>query len=96
MQKMMNFILYIDGKPTFLVVAKDKDAAELGMRKNLLGVEPFKTIEAKMAVDAPFEDMVRITLLALNKQVVELNAILAQAANDAATAQAQGLTGRRR
>lgn len=85
------FIMYIDDKPTYLVAAKDAEKAELGVRQQLLqdGVSG-KKVKAVAAFDAKFEDFTRVTLLALNAQILNVGAILANAAQQAAAAGAAG------
>lgn len=72
------FVVYVDDKPQFVVAAKDKEAAETGMRQVMLG-QAYKKISAVLATDAKFEDMARTTLLSTLSQLTRLNGILTQA-----------------
>lgn len=76
MQALSFFVLYIDGKPLFVVAAADAEKAEIGMRQERLGKEPFKTVKAVALLEAKFEDVQRVGMAAVLSQLTQVSAML--------------------
>ncbi len=75
-QALSFFIMYIDGKPMFVVAAQDAEKAEIGMRQERLGKTPFKTIKAVPLLDAKIEDVHRVGITAVLSQLTQVSAML--------------------
>jgi len=88
-EKLTFYVIYVDAKPLYIVGAVSADAAVQGFRENMLGKVQFTQLQAVEATEAPFEDMARMTLLAVLTQVSQFNQALA------AMAQQQPRGGRR-
>jgi hypothetical protein len=75
MQALSFFLLYLDGKPTYTVAAKDKESAETGMRQQLLG-QDIKEVKAVPFTEANEADVLRIGLCSVLTQMTQINALL--------------------
>lgn len=75
MQALSFFLLYLDGQPTYTVAAKDKDAAETGMRQNLLG-QGVKEIKAVPFAEADQADALRVGLCSVLTQLTQINGMM--------------------
>lgn len=66
------FLLYIDGKPSALIVGKDAEHAAVNFRSQLIGQQQkIGLVAAVAAEEAPFEDFVRTALIALWSQIYQ-------------------------
>jgi hypothetical protein len=75
MQALQFFLIYFDGRPMFVVAAKDAETAEMGMRSQELG-KGIKGIKARSLQDAPVEDVQRTALQAILSQLTQVSAAL--------------------
>lgn len=76
MQALSFFVMYIDGKPMFVVAAQDAEKAEIGMRQDRLGKTPFKTIKAVPLMEASDSDINRVGTSAILSQLTQVSAML--------------------
>lgn len=75
MQALQFFLIYFDGKPMFIVAAKDVETAETGMRAQELG-KGIKKISAVSLQTAPLEHVQRLGLQAVLSQLTQVGAAL--------------------
>lgn len=76
MQALTFFVMYIDGKPQFVVAAQDAEKAEIGMRQQQLGQKPFKSIKAVPLLDADEKDLQRVGIAAILSQITQVSTML--------------------
>ena len=71
------FIVYLDNVAMFIVASKDAQAAELGLRQQLLGMKPApKEIKARTLAESPTDDVLKIGLAAIMTQLTNVQALL--------------------
>lgn len=75
MQALAFFVIYLDGKPAFIVAAKDAETAENGLRQNMLGQKIGK-VKAVSLFDADIDDAQRIGITAILSQLTQIGAML--------------------
>jgi len=75
MQALTFFMMYFEGKPTFVVAAKNAEAAETGLRSVELG-KGIKVIKAVPLADAPLEDVQRLGTQAILSQLTQVSTML--------------------
>lgn len=74
-------VIYLDGKPRAITVAKDAVHAVETFRTAALGQKLEGTVTAQSAWDAPFEDVMRIGMLGLYMRIFSADMAAMAAAN---------------
>jgi len=75
MQALTFFMMYLDGKPMFVVAAKDAEKAENGLRSAELG-KGIKTIRAVSLGEANLDDVQRLGTQAILSQLTQISTML--------------------
>ena len=77
MQALTFFIMYLDGKASFIVASKDAETAVTGFRAQMLGTGQKPTLVTALPLtEAPQEDVLRIGIAAIITQLTQTNAML--------------------